>query len=213
VAEDQSRSGFCSDCDRCLNRGKLHRSVDFVLTGRQCSLRMEGKTNRGGRRRRLSSFSRERPRHENTWRGAREAESNALEMRRTARYRGFKSHPLRQSNTKATPAKNKASIENNNAPSQNGRGIVFDRINRCSRTVRNRSEKKPQANRKGSPPPKNYRRNIATMVRSQNEANAFHSPRWVPTHEVIDVVKAPSKALAAAEESSTRYKPRAKPCS
>jgi hypothetical protein len=102
---------------------------------------------------------------------------------------------------------------NNNAPSQNGRGIVFDRINRCSRTVRNRSEKKPQANRKGPPPPKNYRRNMATMVRSQNEASAFHSPRWVPTHEVIDVVKAPSNALAAAEESSTRYKPRAKPCS
>jgi hypothetical protein len=143
--------------------------------------------------------------HENTWRGAREAESNALEMRRTARYRGFKSHPLRHAAPRSTAK--------NNAPSQNGRGIVFDRINRCSRTVRNRSEKEPKANRKGSPPPKNYRRNMATMVRSQNEASAFHSPRWVPTHEVIDVVKAPSSALAAAVESSTRYKPRAKPCS
>ncbi len=67
---------------------------------------------------------------------------------------------------------------------------------------------RPKARRNG-----NYRRNMATMVRSENEARAFHSPRWVPTHAVIEVVRAPSKAFAAAVESSTRYKPRAKPCS
>ena len=109
----------------------------------------------------------------------------------------------------------KSEQQNNNAPSQKGRGIVFliesTAVQERSETIEVKCERpmKPQRADRS----KNYRRNIATMVRSENEASAFHSPRCVPTHEVIDVVKAPSKAFAAAEESSTRYKPRAKPCS
>jgi hypothetical protein len=147
---------------------------------------------------------------ENTWRGAREAESNALEMRRTARYRGFKSHPLRQATPIDTSSERKTARQITMPRAKTAGASCFDRINRCSRTVRNRSETEAAKQRARR---KHYRRNMATMVRSQNEASAFHSPRWVPTHEVIDVVRAPSNAFAAAVESSTRYKPRAKPCS